>query len=197
MLLCCCLATFMASCESFSASGRHERLVFIVTSNSILHSGRHRIKLHTKPSDSSKQRTMQDCHLHTDYRFSGTLAIMVSAFTEIQNSSQGEQNVFLIYLVPPLCSPCTYCLWSMLKLWEGDRKTMVKAMKMEQTRCEEVWQKYKMKMALKVPLVVWQRLPATYDSLQETYSLNAPTQALWALMGTYVQTKGKSLIFSS
>lgn len=94
---------------------------------------------------------------------------MASAFTEIQNSWQGEQNVFLIYLVPPPFSPCMCCLWSMLKSWEGDKKTMVKAMKMAQTRSAEVWQQYKMNMAVKVPLIVWKRLPATDHSLQETY----------------------------
>lgn len=38
------------------------------------------------------------------------------------------------------------------------------------------------------------KVPVTDDSLQETYSLNAHAQALWALMATTVQTKGRSLI---
>lgn len=64
LLLCCCLATLMASCESFSASGRHERLVFIVTPNSILHSGRHRHGC-SFTSVASARRTVQ----HFDDRY--------------------------------------------------------------------------------------------------------------------------------
>jgi len=82
----------------------------------------------------------------------------------------------------------------MLKSWEGERKITVKAMKIAQTRSAEVREQYKTKTAVKVPLVVWQRLPATDHLLQETHSLNAHAQALLVLMGTSVQTKGKSVM---
>lgn len=46
LLLCYCLGTFLVFCENFSASGRQERQVFTVISNSISHSGRAWTGLH-------------------------------------------------------------------------------------------------------------------------------------------------------
>lgn len=59
------------------------------------------IRLHTKPSDRHPKQS--DARLPSTQQLPVVRypAIMASAFTEIQNSSQGEQNVFLIYLVPP------------------------------------------------------------------------------------------------
>lgn len=131
--------------------------------------------------------TITSCQVHSH---------KASAFTETQNLSEREQNVFLRYLVPPLLSPCVCCLWRMLS-GEGDGKITVKAMKMAQTRFADVWQQYKMKMAVNIPNVAWQRLSATDPSHQETYSLSAHAQALLILMGTSVQTERKSLIRTS
>lgn len=78
------------------------------------------IKLHTKLSNCyPKERVMQDSSTQQLPVVRYT-AMMASAFTETQNISQKEQSVFLIYLVPPLFSPCVCCLWCTLP-WEGDR----------------------------------------------------------------------------
>lgn len=156
------------------------------------------IKLHTKPSDCHPKQKWCKTVIHatiTSCQVPSHNGICTHWNTKL--ITRGAECVPYIPCTSPRFSPCMCRLWSMLKSWEGDRKTMVKATKMAQTRSAEVWQQYKMKMAVKVPLVVWQRLPATDHSLQETYSLNAHAQALLILMGTSVQTEGKSLIKTS
>lgn len=90
--------------------------------------------------------------------------------------TKGAECVPYIPCTSPLLSLCEL---SVMHAAMGRWQSIVKAMKIAQTKFADVWQQYKMKMAVKAPNTVWQRLSATDPSHQETYSFSAHVQALW------------------